>query len=583
MAEDTTLGTQKATELVSTLMKDNKLLGFIEIPQEFNLVASTVLQIAISKISEVGSKHISTAVETLALSLSGDKNTAQSVGDAAGNIFAYGLPYFRNVLDVVGTVRDHKDHYDTLVDKVAPLLKANIEAEHKGMTGNITKMFKAGYEGNAMLEHAVHLVNDSTWSKAKGDIIGAIPTMVSNYTTSVRNEIDVLQTSVPLSRIETDLPDMLPDTRLADLQSKLKRMQEFQIEGLSAGIASGITSKIAKPNPIEHIRDNTSLGKVLEIQEFMRLRSIGKPDNMASNTECSDIAKKIEETFNRFQAEQEKPLIPEKTLKAVSAELAKELAYGDLEALSLINIIGKGSLYRNDKKDDLDSSKIPDVIAQEVTKLSKSANVNVSEFLAQASYSIEDISNRVKSADATEKKMLAMLFPESVLEAGGMKKEEIHELNVKSGKEILSAASEVIITEMAKKDNRELSDMGLAPDAIHFIRECEHNPQHLHNALQSPPHKEAVLNVARKGFMAETSWEEKIKMQAETKVYGPHPQTLEAEFTETSENHALHSKLKHRSDELAMGEEKHTSRHQAKTLENILSGNQPRQSSARHV
>jgi len=164
-----------------------------------------------------------------------------------------------------------------------------------------------------------------------------------------------------------------------------------------------------------------------------------------------------------------------------------------MHPLSLINIIGNQSLLNESKNGLVNSEIVQEVIAKEIAIFSKGATVNVTEFMSELNYTIDDVKHDINSGDKDRAALVTILHPESVLLAAGMKKTEINELRGHISNRALADMLSVVIDDLAQQPNRDLQDKGYSKDAIGFIHQLAGQPDEVFNAIENNITRESLL------------------------------------------------------------------------------------------
>ncbi|MEI6730622.1 MAG: hypothetical protein WCL30_05120, partial [Pseudomonadota bacterium] len=483
-SEEIKVGDKQADALLKEFInkKDGKILG-MQIPEPFASMATFFLPRIKGKISSIGEEPVRNAVTNLLTSAKVNPELAAKIGQFSGRGFAYGFPYITNIFDLYDTSSIHRENKHKLHQKLEPLLNANIAAKNEGILGSVKGIFSEAYAGNKMLEGAFGVISDNTYHNLKRDACSLGSTAVNNVATYLKPD-----DGQSASQAAND-----PEKKFLgiDRESAYKFLNDYGTE-ISGALEAGAKATMKRPDPMKIIQDR-SLGSVFYIQEYMRTHEIGSVGNNPSKQEISQINAKVIEAFQKFQGEEKHGAIPSHRMNEVANQITEQLVYGDMHPLSLINIIGNQSLLNESKNGLVNSEIVQEVIAKEIAIFSKGATVNVTEFMSELNYTIDDVKHDINSGDKDRAALVTILHPESVLLAAGMKKTEINELRGHISNRALADMLSVVIDDLAQQPNRDLQDKGYSKDAIGFIHQLAGQPDEVFNAIENNITRESLL------------------------------------------------------------------------------------------
>lgn len=485
-----------ARQLENTIAsEDGSLLGgLVTLPEPLAIALRGFLPLLSGKLATFIHEPARGAFTSVAKSL-GAKN-AEAVGGAMAKGTALAVPYVTNALDFVGTGRQHVKERNELLATLEPLLSANKEAHKTGGVKNaMSAMFDNGYADNKMVQHALGEIKKRTYSRFTMDAVRVVPTFIVNYGSGIE------------ARLSDEFhkhPDQRDEGLIEDLKRKHERVDLWTTG--SGGLAEGL-NQYAKKKANASASD-TSLDKVLQLQQFIRDNALDSPNSIASGTDVSGVAARVEEVFQTFQKEQGYTHIPTHRMQEAAKIIAKELVEGDLHALSLVNLVGNEKLL-NDRKDGLVSSeKIASVLKQETDRFSKNAAITSEDFLKDRPFSLDDVKAHVLSKDKDERALAAVLVPDATLIEAGMKREDIKPLRDHFSRKVQEGVFTAVIASLSQQTDEQLAEKGFSRESILFVR--EHDPRQegaetIHHAMKTRASAQAAKDVVLEELMGEPS------------------------------------------------------------------------------
>lgn len=475
---------------------NTKLFGLIPLPKFLYATAIALLPAAIEEFTGLGAKQISQGVTKAGTKLG--VNNADRIGTMSGKGFSLLFPYVRNIGDVYGTVKTHRENTRWLHQQVATLTAANMAARSNGVVGKITgKLLHPGVgnDGNKMLAYASGLIRKGTMNNLTMDSINVAPSILTNLKMRTAAKFEELEKTASFNP-EGDQAKVL-DTR--------KKVLSWVIKGFGplSAAAEGELTRFSD-NPQATIAA-TSLGTVLAIEEYMRREGIGTPKYEPNVTDVREVAQMVADAFQKYQREQHYAPLPTRPLQETAQLIAENLIEGDMHALSLINIIGKEQLLDGKKSSFISKDKIQEVIAKETTVLSKTSTLDVEAYMNDRDYTLDDIKAHLQSSNADEKALVVLLHPAPVLKAAGLKQNQIDDLQNHLSTRLTENMFVAVIGGLDRKSDSELQDMGYNRHDVQFIREAAQDPELLIEALHTAAGQEKVKNVVGNAVMGESA------------------------------------------------------------------------------
>lgn len=473
--------------------KSGKIFGFIPLPEPLSSIAVTIIPRAIQAISEGGKPYIEKALSAFALSLKMPDEQAKKIGRSGATAFAYAIPFLGNASEFISTLRQSRKNEKDLHKLVSPALPRN---------SGLSRIFgNSSTSGNKMVAYARGVIKKDTSRNLNMNTASLAPSVLNSYITRINDSIKSL-------RRGSGTPSPTGEARSTDdlIKALEKRHSMLKDYGLlvAGGLNTGVQKAGSLPDPMKTIREKTSLGTVLALQEYMR--TCGVDCKKLSESTIEKIQKQVVEAFQQFQHEQGRGAIPSHSMNEVAGFITQHLVHGDLSALSLINIIGKEELLNKTKLEFTSAEHIQEVIEKETRAFPRSATIDVPKFLEGKSFTLQDISTHARSRDAEERKITAWLFPTGVLLRAGMKKEEIYkQRDAVTPSEIANLFTVVAneIENLSEADLKKAYEFG--PEINKFIVQCAQDPKAIDFALQSADETEKVKRILSSILMGEPS------------------------------------------------------------------------------
>jgi len=520
------LGEEHAQKILSGIVNDKGYVaGLFRLPEPF----FTMYKVAEPRIqqwlAEAGEPRISSAARAAAIALK--IPNPDTMGQWAGYLFKKGFPFLTDIGNVWRTGQIHRENKKQVLEELAPLLAANKNQNSGGVVGGITNLFLGGYEGNEMVQYALKLVTKETYKNLTQNAASIIPRSVQLYGQHINEQL----------KAAGKMGAENQPANIEELQKKADFVENWGLP-LSGAMEQGAAKAIKGASCHSLIRQS-SLGVVMDLKEYVRQQELDRPEAQGDRYQLTHVAELVEEAFQRAQKEQGRHVIPTKRMKDAARLIAEELVNGNMQVLSLVNIIGKKELL-NSKGDGLISDdKIRDALAKEMDIYSKGSAIDVDAFMKELNYSLDDIKRHLQSKDKDEQALVVLLHPDAVLIAAGMKKEDIAEYRKHISGRMADGVFGTLIDNLGSKyDNAGLEEMGFDRQSIQFIRSHEGDPQAIAYALKDAREKTQVVEIARTALMgAESSeWRDLIeksrtagKTDAAARVEGedsnPHPES----------------------------------------------------------
>ena len=158
-------------------------------------------------------------------------------------------------------------------------------------------------------------------------------------------------------------------------------------------------------------------------------------------------------------------------MSAAAAPLAEAIKNGDMSALALVRLIGEGKIIKNKGRAICTADEVAGLIQTDKPKAHKYTRVDAKEFYANASFTKKEMSEALKSLEGEEKQVFAAMFPDSILEEAGMKKDEITSMRTAMMERYEHHLAEAV-TGVAAKSDEQLKQEGLAGHEIKQIRKA---------------------------------------------------------------------------------------------------------------
>jgi hypothetical protein len=507
-----TLDRETHQQNVGLANKIAKIFGFNELPTGLDEISAGIIQGFKGWLAAQGEEKTKKIIST-ALKVANIGNTEQQrfASDISGKVVGFIIPYIDTAVEFAEIAKINIDNKSALMTSLAPIAKANLEAGgSNNPADSVKRFFSSGFEGNAMVTQAAEIIANQRNELIRKSVIGAAPNALSNFSTSyLKPQIAKLSQSPDTINSEVSAIEQ-PNINEGNNQLKALKWLKENIDqyGNQVGGAFSklIQNKIDTTDPMQVIEQNTSLGKVLKIQKYMQEQGIGKEGNPSITSDVRKIREMVKDTFAQFQTEQGEPVIKHR-LDEVTERLASEIAFGQMEALSLVNIIGKKQLMTEGKDGYVSEERMNTVIEQELKIFSKGSTVNVKEFIEAVNFSLSDVKTHFNSSDKDERGITALLIPESVLLASGVSKKDREEALAAIEPKIFGEFVQAVITNIAQNSDKELKSFGYDKASIEFIKECRNDPE---NAIETSSQQKFAEKIVRKAIMAQKSetWQE---------------------------------------------------------------------------
>ena len=481
---------------------DGTVFGF-QMPEPFLSFFTAFKQDINDFLTKTGAPTIKNAVTKMAIAAKVSPELAEKIGDYSGIGFAHGLPYLSNIFDFRKVAKDHKDNKKWLDDQLSTFINAH-SPKNEGIIGNITGMFSGGYAGNKMLDTANGFIANNTKQKLSRESVKLLPNLINNRTTYIREKIEssgVVDESGEKSESNLDI---------GKHEKELKFLTGWGNK--IAGVLGIGINKMMKSESPKNLINKSSLGMVLKIQEYMRQNEIGERGS-PSNSEVSQITNMVANVFQQFQKEQGHPAIPSHRMNELAKQISEELVFGDMQPLSLIDLIGKETLLNEQKNGVVNSERAKDIISAEIAIFSKGSTVNVTEFMGEQNHELEDIKSHLASENKDMRAMVTILYPQSVLVAAGLKPQEISELRDHLSNEVIASMFSVVIDDLAQRPKLELQDMGFSTEAINSVRRYKDRPEEIAEVIANESSvRKGLENIVRAGAGGQdcTYWQDLV-------------------------------------------------------------------------
>lgn len=472
--------------------------GLMKLPGPLAVVVRGFQPYLVGKLADIGEEPVKNFATRVAQRV-GAANP-EAIGHKFGRGAALVLPYTLNVAGVVTTARRHMEERKELFDALAPLLEANKEA-HKSQGGSLAALkglFDSGYSDNKMVSTALQNVRKNTFTRLTRNAADLLPSFAVNYSTHAEG------------RLRQAYESEAGRQEIATLEKKVKDADMLRL--VSGNVVEGLglyfEGKRGR-NPLAE----TSLGKVFELHEFIRANDLDSPNSVASSGAVEQVAGAVEDIFQTFQKEQGRRNIPSHRMRDAAHVIANEIVAGDLNSLSLVNIVGQEKLLNANKDGIVSTEKIGAVVKAETKYFSKSSTITSEEFLQNANYTLGDVKTHLQSKDMDERSLTVLLHPDSVLLEAGATKDEIKGMREHLSSRMVEGVATALVEALAKKPDEQLMDAGFTREDLVFIR--EHNgpgAESITHAMQSRAGVEQVKSIARNALMGEesTTWRDVI-------------------------------------------------------------------------
>lgn len=197
-------------------------------------------------------------------------------------------------------------------------------------------------------------------------------------------------------------------------------------------------------------------GEVLSLEEYIMRMMIQHQRDMA------DITHDHTELRSALREDME----------AVAKPLAEAISNGDMSALSLVRLIGEGKIIKKKGRAIAAPDEVVGLIQHDKPKAQRYVTVDAKEYYANASFTKKELEQALKSLQGEEKHVFAAMFPDSILEEAGMKKEEVTQLREQMAQTHDHHLAEALLGAASRTD-AELQKDGLAGNEIRLIREAQ--------------------------------------------------------------------------------------------------------------
>ena len=495
------IGKDNAEQITRQLVneKDKTIFGIQVDPVLFYTLNPFVPRIK-NIISHTGEPYIKSSVVSLALAAKVPEATAQKVGEVAGRAFTYVFPYIPNLIDLKKTASIHKKNKEWLDDEIKVIIDAHSN-KGEGIIGNITNVFSGGYS-NKMVDYAYGIISSDTTHNIKKDFLRMAPNLVNNAYSYAEEKIKSIDG-------ESEGQVVTPNNEV-DRYKKALKFLDIGKE-VAGGLDTAADKLMERESPKSFI-SKSSLGMVLRLKEYMRQHEIDG-SRTTSNSEISQVTNMVAATFQQFQKEQGNPAIPSHRMNELARQITDELVFGDMQPLSLIDLIGKENLLNEQKNGVVNSEKAKDVISAEIAIFSKGSTVNVNEFMGEQNHELEDIKSHLASENKDMRAIVTILYPQSVLVAAGLKPQEISELRDHLSNEVIASMFSVVIDDLAQKPKLELQDMGFSTEAINLVKRYKDRPEDISELIANEPSaRKGLENIVRAGIGGQdnTYWQDLV-------------------------------------------------------------------------
>lgn len=504
MAYDRSTLDYDAAEAISNgfVSKSGTVLGgLVTLPESLALVVNAAQPWLVDELTKFGADPLKKGATAAARALK--VANPEKVGDFAGKAATMALPYTLNIGDVITTSKMHVERRREILQEVAPLLSANKEASKSGgVVGSVKSIFDNGYSDNKMIASALNAVKQETYTKLTEDATKLIPSIANNYSAAMRDKVHEAE----LKHYEALQLDegRQRELAIASTSAALGAIKEKANKASLAVNSSGIVTEGLKKYVARDDGDrvaNTSFGKVLQLQQFIRANALDAEDRMVSSSAVEQVADRVADIFQTYQKEQRHKAIPSHRLKDVSLVLAEELVGGELHTLSLVNIIGKDKLLTEGKDGLVSAEKVKAVIKDEVSHFSKSSTITAQEFLDGAGYSLDDVKAHLASKDKDVRALVAVLHPDSVLLEAGAKKEDIKEMRSHVSKKMMEGVYSAVLNGLNQQSTEQLEALGLDRRDLKYLE--EHEGQPIQAELRNKANEAHVKKIVAKALMGE--------------------------------------------------------------------------------
>ena len=470
------LSEDKADALSETLIsKDGKVLGgLLTLPKGLHVVYDIIAPKLKYYVSEFGGDKVELGVKLAAKKMHVDPKTAGEIAKISGKVTSYTIPYIDNIADLNKTRKIHKENMNIVMQDIKPLLAANKKAHIGG---------HSGYAGDKIIESAVKTVVEITHGNLSQDATNLIPNAIVNYTTHTSRQLAAAKSvaAKPAAASQAATPgDIKPlsgaekklqKDQIKSLEKKLANLQDW---GTSAGgaIQAGAEEYI-KNQKLDDLLANTSYGAVMQVSHYLHENSLdGLTKSSGDTNHVEEVARLVEEVFNRVQKEQKRLSLPSARLTEVSTKIAEDLVSGDMCALSLFNIVGREELLSSTKTGFLPQEKIEKLLHKEVQTICKRDVVDSAQYLEGKEFTLDDLRIHAHSKDKHERELFVLLVPDGAARDAGMTQKEIDEIRHRDGNNKLELIFAPLVKNLARMPDEELQKKGLDESDIQSLREA---------------------------------------------------------------------------------------------------------------
>lgn len=152
--------------------------------------------------------------------------------------------------------------------------------------------------------------------------------------------------------------------------------------------------------------------------------------------------------------------------------IAEALRNGELSALSLIRLVGEGSIIKNKGRALADPDVVGELIQKHAGKAFASVQPEPKEYFANATFTEKDFITAIQTLEGDDRFSLCILMPEWLLKKAGLDDKELKEVKQFSATH-LGPVVTAMVSAMNEKSDQELKQENMTHSNVRHIRKAQ--------------------------------------------------------------------------------------------------------------